>query len=206
MSSSNSIIKPGSTLVADASVAINLVATGRGASIVRALNCSMVTTRNALRELEAGKDKGHDDFVQMSAFIEKGLVSVVTLSDQGTVTYQSLVDGSAMTTLDDGEAATIGYAVEIGGIALIDERKARGLCARIYPYLAVISTAELLLHKTVAEELGHECHVDAVMNALEKARMRVPLDQLSRIRMLIGDERANRCRSLPALSKSSAKR
>ena len=163
----------------------------------------MVTTSNALADLEAGRNKGHDDFLQVKVLIRDGLMNVVMLGEQSMETYQSLVIGSAIATLDDGEAATISYALEVGGIPLIDERKARGLCARNYPELTVISTVELLLDRGVSEPLGPDRHIDAVMNALQKARMRVPSDQLSAVRGLIGDERAKRCNSLPAAARAT---
>jgi predicted nucleic acid-binding protein len=44
---------------------------------------------------------------------------------------ETLVIGHATETLDDGEAATISYALEHKGLALIDDRK----CAERFPSL-----------------------------------------------------------------------
>jgi predicted nucleic acid-binding protein len=118
----------------------------------------------------------------------------VGLGDTGGSVYEALVDGSALRTLDDGEAATIGYACEVGGIAMIDERKARSLCTDKFPELPVVSTVELLLHETVAIALGEKGRIDAVVSALQLARMRVPPDQIGRVVTVIG---AASCMSLP---------
>jgi predicted nucleic acid-binding protein len=98
--------------------------------------------------------------------------------------------------LDDGEAATIGYACEIGGIALTDERKARSICASDFPDLVVASTVDLLTHDTVRNVLGHQGHIDAIMKALRNARMRVPPHQVGMVVEIIGEETAATCNSL----------
>ena len=101
-------------LVADASVIINLNATGRARDIIQAQPGSLVVTENAFAELSAGAKKGHDDHVQLQALIDIGAVRIVTLGEAGASIYAALVEGSALRTLDDGEAATIGYAHETG--------------------------------------------------------------------------------------------
>jgi hypothetical protein len=53
----------------------------------------------------------------------------------------------------NGEVATIAYAQEIAGIALIDERKARTMCATSFPNLVIACTVELLMHDTIATAL-----------------------------------------------------
>lgn len=107
------------------------------------------------------------------------------------------MDGTASRTLDDGEAATIGYAHEIGAIAMIDERKARSICASDFPSLAVASTIDLLTHYVMGNALGKEGQINAIVNALRNARMRVPPHQIEMIVNLIGDEAAATCNSLP---------
>ena len=111
--------------------------------------------------------------------------------------YELLIDGSTLRTLDDGELATIAYAKETGGIALIDERKARTLCAKSFPGLVVVCTAELLMHDAVAGALGARGQADALANAILGARMRVPQEHLARVAAIIGSERAALCASLP---------
>ncbi len=197
MSSSSFLINPRISLVADASVIINLNATGRAAEIIKAFPNPFMAAENACAELEAGARNGHTDHHQLVELIDAGLVQQVSLGSSGARVYESLIDGSALRTLDDGEAATIAYADEKGCAALIDERKARSLCAASFPRLLIASTVELLMHDAIAAALGPQGRIDALMNALTNARMRVPSEHLARVRTIIGAERAASCPSLP---------
>jgi predicted nucleic acid-binding protein len=197
MSSLNFPTDPQVTLIGDASVVINLFATGRASEIIGALPNPFAVTDNAYTEIKDGSKKGHDDYEQLVRLITDGLAKRVTLGATALTVYESLIDGSAVLTLDDGEAATIAYAHETSGVALIDERKARSLCAASFPRLIVISTAELLMHSAVSASLGREGQADAIFNALMIGRMRVPVEHILQLRNIIGDERAAQCSSLP---------
>lgn len=204
MSSSNFLTDPRTILVADASVVINLNATGCARAIVTAFPNRWAVTANALTELVGGMRNGHDDARALQALIDTGVIDLVTLGDTAGNVYETLIDGSALRTLDDGEAATIGYAHDVGGIALIDERKAMNLCADIFPDLPVVPTVQLLLHEAVVRALGPQGHVNAVLAALQKARMRVPPDQISRIVAVIGERSAASCLSLPKAARAAS--
>ncbi|HTB01193.1 MAG TPA: hypothetical protein VK804_12005 [Bradyrhizobium sp.] len=197
MSSSNFPTDPRVTLIGDASVVINLVATGRASEIIGALPNPFAITDNAYTEIKDGSKKGHDDYEQLVRLIAAGLAKRVTLGASALTVYESLIDGSAVLTLDDGEAATIAYAHETSGVALIDERKARSLCVASFPRLIVISTAELLMHSAVLASLGKQGQADAIFSALMIGRMRVPIEHISQLTRIIGDERAAQCSSLP---------
>lgn len=68
----------------------------------------------------------------------------------------------------------------------------------------MVSTVELLLHETVAMALGEKRQIDAVVSALQLARMRVPLDQIGRVVGLIGESRAASCASLPKAARAAS--
>ena len=197
MSSSNFLTDSRTVLVADASVVINLNATGCAHAIITAIPNRWAVTANALAELVDGIRNGHDDARALQMLIDAGVIDLVGLGDIGGRIYETLIDGSALRTLDDGEAATIGYAHEIGGIALIDERKAMNLCADNFPELLVGPTVQLLLQEAGVRALGPPGHVDAVVGALQKARMRVPPDQITQVVAVIGEKSAASCLSLP---------
>lgn len=194
---SNSLSSSAPVLVADASVVINLNATQRASEIIKSVCNPVVITDNAWLEIESGRCCGHDDASRLQELIDSGLVQRCTLDEKATEIYQSLIDGRTAYTLDDGEAATIGYAVEHGGVALIDERKARRLCGDFFPNLKFISTVEILMHDQVLESLGPHGQTDAIINALMGARMRVPPEHVEVIRELIGTDKAQACSSLP---------
>jgi hypothetical protein len=197
MTSLNFLADEASTLVADASVVINLNATGRAIEIIRALPAAFVVTSNSYEELKRGSLRGYNDADTLELLVAQGLVSIAALDDSSLEIYGALIDGSAMVTLDDGEAATIGHAHAEGGAAIIDEKKGRSLCASMYPSLPVLSTTDLLLDCRVERALGKAAQADAVLCALKGARMRVPLDRVDEVVNLIGRDAAKSCASLP---------
>ena len=56
-------------------------------------------------------------------------------------------------TLDDGEAATLASALELGGTAVIDERKALRICSSRFAGLITASSLDLLT-RTVRDNAG----------------------------------------------------
>lgn len=193
-------IDPPATLVADSSVVININATGRAADILTAIGHRVVVVDGVMQELEDGRRNGHDDAQTLQDLIRSGLVHTVSLGLVGQGIYRGLIEGSTIDTLDDGEAATIACAIERTSIALIDERKALGLCARKFPTLPIVPTAGLLLCAAVRRALGPAAQADALFAALQNARMRVPPPYLTQVVDLIGEQRALRCASLPRRS------
>lgn len=197
MSWSNFPIDPRATLVADSSVVINLNATGCAAHILAAIGSPVAVADSVVRELEEGGRNGHGDAAALNALIESGHIRSVSLGSAGYKMYERLIDGSTENTLDDGEAATIACAIELSGVALIDERKALRLCAQIFPTLALVPTIGILLSEPVSAALGQIAQANALFAALQIARMRIPLPYLSQAVALIGEERAKACPSLP---------
>jgi predicted nucleic acid-binding protein len=203
MSSSSFLFNPRVSLIADASVVINLNATARAADIIKAIPNPFLVTDNACAEIEAGARNGYGDHAQLLELINAGLVRQASLGKASRTVYESLIDGSTVRTLDDGEAATIAHAREVSGVALIDERKARTLCANSFPGLVVVCTAELLMHDAIAAALGAQGQADALARALTTARMRVPPEHLDKVRSMIGAERAATCISLPKTTRGA---
>ncbi len=197
MSSSSFPISSSVGMVIDASVVINLNATGCAGEILGAFPNPFSVTDVALGELAKGERSGHRDSHHLRELVDRGIVGLEQLGTAGQATFASLVEGSAIATLDDGEAATIARAIEVGGIAVIDERKARIICENRYPELAVVSTADLLIDQIVRDALGHNGQIDAIVAALQGARMRVPPSRIANVVDIIGNERALSCNSLP---------
>jgi predicted nucleic acid-binding protein len=183
--------------VADTSVVINLIATGCAPEIVGALPGSLVVVDVVPAELDAGRRRGRQDSDRLNELVDARLVEIVSLGDVATQHFSELVIGAAAATLDDGEAATIAYAVEQAGTAFIDERKAIRICADHYPALRVACTVDILVHPEVQRRLGVEMLAGAMFNALQSGRMRVLPHHLEQVVGLIGTERATRCESLP---------
>ena len=188
---------PSSLLVGDASFWINLVAGGRADDIVRALVKRPQIPRIALEELERGRDKGRQTAAALSNMIKFRLVEVADLPDAAEEIYLSLVAGPVSQTLDDGEAATLALALELGAVAIIDERKAINLARNRFPELQIVSSTELLLSDVVRSVLSTEELGSVLYAALREARMRVPNNLLETVCAYLGAERASGCASLP---------
>lgn len=185
-------------LVADASVAINLNASGAAAEIIAALPERIVIVDIVAEELKSGRRKGRDDADSVQSFVAKGLLEIKSLGPAGLAHLEGLIVGSASETLDDGEAATIAYAADAGAVAVIDERKAIRICAGRFPGLKLRSTVDLFSQAEVQRAIGQPRLAEAVFNALQDARMRVLPHQTKWVVDLIGIERAAKCYSLPS--------
>lgn len=192
-------------LIIDASAAINLAASGVSSKILGSFpNRSRIST-NVLNEIKAGHVNGYKDHEVVNELIKTGALKILELGSQGKVIYAELVSGAAISTLDDGEAATIGLAAELQGIAVIDEKKATRICNEMIPRVPVRSTIDLLRHQNVASALGRKQLANAVYDALQIARMRVPSEHCDWVIKLIGADRVAQCQSLPAFVKNNAR-
>lgn len=203
MSHQSSWLERTESLVGDASVWINLVATGRAEDIIRSSPAELVITTTALGELENGRAKGRQTAAEVSRLIDVGLIREVSLGSTEEAVFLQLVAGPTGLTLDDGEAATIAYALGSGACALIDERKATDLCADRYPALIVMSTTDLLLADPIVSFFQYEGLSECLFLALTIARMRVPEHHLAGVCELLGPDRSRECRSLPAAWRQS---
>lgn len=200
---------PTALIVADTSVAINLNASRFSAQILDALPNRFLVTEQVLQELEDGRQNKHSDADAISTLVAAGRIEIVRLGDIGMEHFINLVSGSTTQTLDDGEAATIAYALEHGGTVLIDENKANKICAERFKELPIGCTVDLLAHHDIQAVIGPDDLADAVFNALFYGRMRVLPHHSDWVVGLIGAQRAAKCMSLPksirAFSKSDAR-
>lgn len=204
MSPPRSWVDGGRPLVADASVWINIIAGGQATAILSALARPPILPQIVLGELERGRNKGRATAERMAELIQMGLVEVADLHSDAEATFISLVAGPISETLDDGEAATLAHAHQIGGTAMIDERKAIGLAVRRFPALPIVSSAELLLGPVTRGVLNEEEIAVMLHAALQSARMRVPNELLAEVCRILGPVRAADCTSLPAAMRSEA--
>lgn len=188
---------PTTPLVLDASVAINLNATGFAADIIRALPNRKIVLDVVFAELAGGRQNGRRDADLLSELIAERLVEITTLGSLAEEIFGRLVTGGAAETLDDGEAATIAYAVEHNAIAIIDERKATRICGSKFPTLPLGCTIDLFTHSNVWHALGRHDLSLAVLNALQGAKMSVLPHHVEWVAELIGPENAALCTSLP---------
>lgn len=187
-----------SIFVADASVIISITACEYATQIVSAVPNRIIVSDMVVSELESGRGKGYTNAEQLRQLIRDGLIEVVTMGVVATDHFEELTIGLAKNTLDDGEAATIACAMEIDGVPLLDERKARRICEEKYPNLSYGCSVDIFAHRGVGKVLGKTDLALAVLNALEQSRMRVLPEYLDWVVNLIGHENAAKCKSLPS--------
>lgn len=190
--------------VIDTSVAISIEASGIADAVFGLFDRPAIMVDIARDELDGGSGRGAKVREAISVWETRGLVSIVGLEEAAYDTYEALITGIA--TLDDGEAATIAHALDIGGIAVLDEARARNTSIRRFPALPLSSAAGLLLMPALAKTLGKSAVGDALFAALSLSRMRVPAELQLDVVRLIGDERAALCNSLPAAVRISVAR
>jgi predicted nucleic acid-binding protein len=184
-------------LVADTSAIINLIATGRARQIIQILPNRVLVAESIPAELQAGQSRDRRTLEDLKDLTRADLIEIVSLDDADMQTFEELVIGPAATTLDDGEAATISYAMGHARIAAVDERKANSICGQRFPALRMASTIDLLSHREIVAALEPEGVADAVFKALRDARMSVLPHHLGWVVQLVGTDRAAECRSLP---------
>jgi predicted nucleic acid-binding protein len=149
------------------------------------------------QELEGGRHRERQDADLLDDLVRSKLVEIVSLDQAAEGYFEELVIGDAKTTLDDGEGATIAYAASQNGVAVIDESKARRICAQRFPKLQLACTVDIFRHPEVRKALDNDGLADAVFNALYHGRMRVFPDHVDWVMALIGIDRAEQCTSLP---------
>lgn len=179
----------------DASVLINLIATNRLAEILRALDTPAFVTDQVFAEVHVDpRDRKRNPDV-LGPFVASGVLLRVTLDDTALETFLDLT-GAEPDGLDDGESATIAYAIHRGSSAVLDESKARVICSRSYPHLHVVTTVDLLRSDAVRDALGEDGATEAIFQALRLARMSVPTEHAAWVRQVLGPERVGLCSSL----------
>jgi predicted nucleic acid-binding protein len=152
MGSLTSLSDSTALLVADASAVINLNATGCAQAILRSLPNRVAVVDIAPAELENGRSRGRRDSDLLNELLAASLMKFVKLDEVAEQHFEQLVVGTAVKTLDDGEAATIAYAAALGGIPIIDERKATRICGERFPALALACTVGVLAHPEIQRE------------------------------------------------------
>jgi predicted nucleic acid-binding protein len=183
-------------LVIDASVAINVLGTGRPADLLRMLNRRVLIDELALSEVTRDPFSKLPGREAAEALIHSGRVSLVQLSAPAFEIFLDLTGASQPDDLGDGEAATIAQSFDIGAVPVIDERKATRIALSMRPTHPILHTIDILACSAVTTALSRQELGDLIYAALFHARMRVPLPCRDWIRAMIGPERAKSCPSL----------
>lgn len=159
--------------VMDASVVINLLATGCFSALLARTPGRFVIVQQVKDEVRIDPltRKPHENV--LAPFIDNGAIQLVDLGDSELNTFIDLVGAPAPDDLDDGEAATIAYASHNLACPVIDESKGRRICREKFPALDVIDTIDLLRMVKHDDGFSEMDFIRGIEGALTIGRMRV---------------------------------
>ncbi|MBW5451423.1 hypothetical protein GRF21_09940 [Pseudomonas aeruginosa] len=196
MTFSSCLINQRNAIVLDASVIINLLATGYANTILRALATPLYVTDYVVREIEQGAVNGRPEPALLAELISDQVLIVEELAGAALEDFFGMVSGHTSSSLGDGEAATLALAYRNELSAAIDEKKATRVAAERFESLKLITTVDILAYAPVRSSLGNEVLAKATLLALKHARMQVREHQFDWIAQLIGVENVAACPSL----------
>lgn len=203
MTFSSCLINQRNAIVLDASVIINLLATGHANTILQALAVPLYVTDNVVREIEQGAVNGRPEPALLAELIGNQALIVKELTGTALEDFFGMVSGHTSSSLGDGEAATLALAYRNGFSAAIDEKKATRIAAEQFAALKLVTTVDVLAHEPVRASLGNEMLANATLHALQRARMQVREHQFDWIVQLIGEENVETC---PCLKRHARRR
>lgn len=187
---------PSVPVALDTSAVINLNGTGFAPDILRALGRDVIVVDEVACDLDKGVASGRRDAERLQEIVAAGLIRRASLGKVGETHFEWLSIGAGEDTLDDGEAATIALAAELGCAAMLDESKGRRLCKVRHPSVSLIGSIEMFTHPDVQRHLGERLG-DALYGALTSARMHVLPEFHAWVVGVLGPTRAALCNSLP---------
>ena len=131
------------TLVLDASVLINLLGTGQPEIVLRTLKREVIVEEITLAEVCLDPITGRSADQLLTSLRSDNLLGVAQMSDAAYEYFLALTGATPPDDLDDGEAATIAHAIDIGAAAVIDERKAVRVAAMFRRELPILASMDL---------------------------------------------------------------
>lgn len=184
------------TLVLDTSVVLNLLACEAPARLLEALGGTFVVPRQVIDEIVREPQGTREPNNTLSGLLGSAHLLMHKLEGVHLEAFIDLAAALPPDGLDDGEAAAIATAEELGCGCVIDERKATRIAQERRPQSTIICTVDLFLEAKQRELFEPADLRDLVFGALTRARMRVPDHHGEWVVDLIGTERAGTCATL----------
>ena len=185
-------------------MAINLLGTAVSRDILSVMPWNVVIEKRSHREIRRLPIDGRDHVSELEAWGLDGCARVVSLQAEAREIFDDLTTGSLAETLDDGEAATIAYAVAGPERAapVIDEKKATRIFHQRWPGRRLLETAGVLQSLVDAGLISNRFARDLIYAALTNARMHVSHRLRPWVVDMIGSRRAAKCPSLGQSARS----
>jgi predicted nucleic acid-binding protein len=160
----------------DASVLINIVASGAAETILMALNGRLLVVDAVQDEIKFDpRDPEPRQPRQgvLTRFFEDGLLRPLKLSPEALDLFFELVQAPRPDNLGDGEAAAVAAAFHTGASVATDDSKAQRICRSQFPELEVVTSVDVFRDPSVVAALAGRLP-EALLSAVSRGRMRVP--------------------------------
>lgn len=183
------------SIVLDASAAINFLGTGIAGKLLEHCGCHILMESRAFKEVKRHPLPDRDSAHELKDLVGTHVLQIVEMDEKAHEVFYDLTSRDLSGGLDDGEAATIAFAL-IGSahaVPVLDERKAINLVQKKWPERATINTLDILFDSRVRENFEEHVFADAIYSSLQFARMRVPKPYRDKVITLIGQDRARNC-------------
>ena len=156
---------PSGPLVLDASVLLNLLATGNAPEILNALGVPCWVEERTAAEVRRSPGE-RTDSMPLRALFDDGYLQSCRMSPAAYDVYISLISGPSAHALDDGESAAIAVAATGLGSVVLDDKKARRICSECFGQVSMVSSL-LLLVEAARRAQWHE---DRLLHVIQRAR------------------------------------
>jgi predicted nucleic acid-binding protein len=135
----------GPILITDASVLINLVASGAAEDILNGCGIEFKVCPDVIREVKVLRDRetGEEQAIDLEPFITAGLLELI--EPHTDLEFELLIDYAALLGAGDGEAMCFALAESRGHTVAIDDEKAIRRAKKRNPNFETIGTLEILI-------------------------------------------------------------
>jgi len=163
---------PAGPLVLDASVLFNLLATGAAPDFLKALDVPCWVEERTAAEVRRMPGERAESMPLLPLF-DGGHLRLCRMSPSAYDIYLSLISGSSTEALDDGESAAIATCVTGLGSIVLDDKKARRICAERFGQVSMASSLYLFVEAARRGDWDEERLSDAIQRARDVSRMSV---------------------------------
>ena len=135
----------GPILITDASVLINLVASGAAGDILSSCGTEFKVCPDVIREVKILRDRetGEEHAIDLEPFFSTGMLE--RIEPQTDLEFELLIDYAALLGAGDGEAMCFALAESRGHPIAIDDERAIRRAKKRYPNFETLGTLEILI-------------------------------------------------------------
>jgi len=160
-------------LVLDASAIINLLATGAPERVLSAFGQASVIEENTLKEIIRNPFDSAPAMPYIDKLVSGGLIRIARMNATSYAHYIDLVGGKPRDALGQGESAAIACALEVQGLVVLDDLKARRISAARFPRVEQTTTVGLFRMAAMNGQISDSEIADLLVLARTNARMHV---------------------------------